>query len=135
MTALRKILIIDDDVVDLQAMERTTRSLIETFSIKNIAVDCQNSLTNAIDVITNSKDIELIICDLHLPDKDVFDMLNYFVEQNITIPLLLVTGINDYSMQAAELVGVEKGVNVVACHSKPLLPQDLKRVMDGVNLI
>ncbi len=133
--SIRRILVIDDDFHDLEALVRTTRALIKECNIENIVVDGQSTLSNAMDLLTSYQDIELIICDLHLPDNDIFDILKYFVNENITTPLLLVTGTDDNSLEAAEFFGRVKGVNILGCYSKSVLPQHLKEVMLEANLL
>lgn len=133
--SIRRILVIDDDFHDLEALVRTTRALIKECSIENMVVDGQSTLSNAMDLLTSYQDIELIICDLHLPDNDIFDILKYFVNENITTPLLLVTDSEDNSLEAAEFIGRVKGVNILGCYSKALLPQHLKEVMHEANLL
>ena len=125
----RRILVIDDNFQDLEALARTTRALIKECGIENMVVDGQSTLSNAMDLLTNYQDIELIICDLHLPDNDIFDILKYCVNENITTPLLLVTDTDDNSLETAEFIGRVKGVNILGCYSKPLLPQHLEQVM------
>ncbi|HAJ75145.1 MAG TPA: hypothetical protein DCM64_01685 [Gammaproteobacteria bacterium] len=133
--SIRRILVIDDDFHDLEALVRTTRAFIKECSIENIVVDGQSTLSNAMDLLNSYQDFELIICDLHLPDNDIFDVLNYSINESITTPLLLVTGIDHNCLETTELIGRIEGVNILGCFCKPLLPQHLQEVMLEANLL
>ncbi len=70
---------------------------------------------------------DVILCDLKLPDKSGVEIIKDLKEQNITTPVVAVSGFID-----AAMVNSAKAAGAVAYLPKPFLKSDLLALLAGV---
>ncbi len=81
-----KILIIEDDIRLAQALKRGLEQ-------ESYAVDILNDgLEGERRMLLNHKDYDLLILDLTLPGKNGFEICSHLRKQNISLPILILTG-------------------------------------------
>jgi len=84
MNKKAKILLIDDEQVILDAVSRIG-------SLERWNVDSVLNVQDGLDKLT-SKNYELIVSDIMLPDKDGFQFLEELYTKQIKIPVIMITG-------------------------------------------
>ena len=89
---LNKILLVDDEVNVLNSIERTLNE--EGF---NAIKTAQNSL-DALEIIANTPDLALIICDYRMPGMNGIELLAQVRQNNPDITRLLLTGAADLDL-------------------------------------
>lgn len=85
-----KILIVEDDINSSELVA----TILELHNYKTIA---SSSVKEAISILQSDLSIELIICDIIMPEQDGFDLLNY-LRDNLRfnhIPVIMTTVLED----------------------------------------
>lgn len=87
----QRILIVDDDVL----LQRIVGQILkmEGYEIE-IASDGAHATT-----LINNAPFDLILSDISMPNFDGFQLLEYMNENNITIPVVFMSGHNDRSIE------------------------------------
>lgn len=91
-----KILLIEDNPAD----ELLIMSTLKNYEYPKVDFVCVKSLKSAIEVLENDKDIDLIICDLHLPDSIGSDTINRLSEHNGNRAIIVIS--NDDTCDSIE---------------------------------
>ncbi len=84
-----KILIVEDDIALVNNMKLTFKKL-------NMQSDHAINFEEAMD-FTNTYTYDIILLDVILPDASGFDVLKKIRQNNITTPVLIMSGLNDSS--------------------------------------
>lgn len=84
MNEKAKILLIDDEQVILDAVSKIA-------SLERWEVDTSKSVEDALNKLSEKK-YELILCDIMMPDKDGFQLLETVLSRQINIPVIMITG-------------------------------------------
>jgi EAL domain-containing protein (putative c-di-GMP-specific phosphodiesterase class I) len=66
-----------------------------------------------------------IVLDLQMPKLDGIQVLRGLAQRKIKAGIILVTGMDERTIAAAELYGTERGLKVLATVQKPFSPEDL----------
>lgn len=110
-----------------------------------LAVDDDNDVVNAICAIgrragfdavssTSSADLaalvervvpDVIVLDLQMPGTDGVGALRYLADKKVTARIILVTGMDERTLVAAEQYAVRRGLLVSAALQKPFDPEEL----------
>jgi DNA-binding NarL/FixJ family response regulator len=85
-----KVLVVDDHPLILEALDHVLKALSDDMTV----LGAQN-VSNALAIATAHPDIELILLDLGLPDKDGLDALHEFREQHPAIPVVVLSASED----------------------------------------
>lgn len=120
----QRIFIIDDEQDDLQALEVTLRAVLNQLDLDMdiVGFDSSNEAVKAIAEETEG--IALIVSDVYLPDKDANEILSFLAQQDIRIPVVLVSGVNPTMMGMVKELGLAIGANVVDAFAKPVSQDD-----------
>ncbi|MES3006011.1 MAG: response regulator transcription factor [Patescibacteria group bacterium] len=81
-----KILIIEDDIRLAQALKRGLEQESYAVDILNDGIEGEKRM------LLNHTDYDLLILDLTLPGKDGFEICTHLRQQNINLPILILTG-------------------------------------------
>lgn len=88
-----KVLIIDDDEVEIEILERKLADIkdieIQTYSATSISAACLE---------LENHNIDICITDYHLAGETTLDLLDVFSNNNINIPIITVTGNTDENL-------------------------------------
>jgi len=119
---MRKVLAVDDDPVSLEVLSSILKD-------HNYEVLATNTAKNAIDMLKNEQDIELIISDVMMPKIDGFDFLRRLkTDKRLQkIPVILCTALSQEN-------AVSKGIDSGASHyiTKPIKEKILLDKIDKV---
>lgn len=81
-----KILIIEDDIRLAQALKRGLEQESYAVDVLNDGIEGEKRM------LLNHSDYDLLILDLTLPGKDGFEICVHLRQQNINLPILILTG-------------------------------------------
>lgn len=68
---------------------------------------------------------EVIVLDLQMPKMDGIEVLRMLADRKISSGIILLTGMDERTMAAAEGYGRARGLNMLATLQKPFVPEDL----------
>ncbi len=114
---MKSILIVEDDI--------TYGMMMKTWlGKKGFQVYTASSVTRAQKMI-ETEEIDLILSDLRLPDRDGIDLLKWLGKQGYTLPLIIMTGY-------ADIQSAVQTMKLGACDyiAKPINPDELLKKMD-----
>lgn len=118
-----KVIIVDDDPVLCELLTEALTGL--GFCDVLTALDG----TAAIELYKQyEKDIALITCDLHMPNVDGVEFINFLTKKNCDCPILLLSSAHDTVRKCAELLAGAAQLNVIGSLKKPLNLDELKQV-------
>lgn len=110
-----KILVVDDEAFSLNLSVRVLNDLG-----CNKVITAENGMI-AIDHLINAKEpVDIIICDLKMPEMDGFEFMQYLAENDYTCGLIFLSGKGDYMLEAACDLASKKNVNILGAISKPM---------------
>ena len=119
---MKSILIVEDDI--------TYGMMLKTWlGKKGFQVNSVSSIGRAQKYI-ESENVDLILSDLRLPDKDGIDLLKWLGIQKLTIPLIIMTGY-------ADIQSAVQAMKLGACDyvAKPVNPDELlKKIAEALNV-
>ena len=86
--------------------------------------------TNAKTVLERlSADTTLILLDLMMPDMDGIELLRLFGQQKCKASIVLMSGVNTRTIEAAEQFGQVLGLSIVGYLQKPLQKAELEEIL------
>ncbi|MCR8921484.1 response regulator [Dasania sp. GY-MA-18] len=129
------IAVIDDDLVDLEDIDRKIKTIAAKHPAIAFTVLLYNSSEQAMRDIKVKNDIALLILDIHMPEMDGIEFINHMAKENIHIPVLLTTGINPEIMHVADKIGRMSGVSVIEEAVKPISESALTKTLLKLELI
>lgn len=125
-----KILILDDDPfvlkllsIQLKAFGLKSRGFLEL-------VRCERGDVAVGLLEADAHDVGLILCDLQMPEMDGVEFVRHLVRLGYRGGVVLVSGENGRVLQAAERLAKAHGLRVLAALQKPVLPEQLRKVLD-----
>lgn len=71
------------------------------------------------------RDPDVIVLDLQMPEMDGIQILRSLADQAVRAGIVLVTGMDERTITAAEQYGKSKGLLVLSTLQKPFMPEDL----------
>jgi DNA-binding NarL/FixJ family response regulator len=134
-----KILIVEDHQLFVEGLRIILSSITDEPQIF-----CANNAQQALDVLTETPDIDLILMDIGLPDINGRALLKIFRAQGYEQPLLVVSGSESiqlaremmdagaqgYVMKSSPLIELHKAIETVLTGDH-YLPEDWKSMLDG----
>lgn len=120
-----KILLIDDDPFALKLLERQLANLgfRET-------VACERG-ADAIRLLeTGGESVELIFCDLQMPEMDGVEFVRQLARINFTGGLVLVSGEDKRILETAAKLSKARRLNILGALHKPVSPEQLKLLLN-----
>jgi EAL domain-containing protein (putative c-di-GMP-specific phosphodiesterase class I) len=73
---------------------------------------------------------DVIVLDLQMPGDDGVSMLRYLANNDIRAGILLVTGMDERTIAAAEQYGLSRGLLVLGTLQKPFEPDELRQQLE-----
>jgi EAL domain-containing protein (putative c-di-GMP-specific phosphodiesterase class I)/CheY-like chemotaxis protein len=121
-----KILIVDDDDFSRALL---TRQLLQLGYRDVIA--CERA-ANALTLLeTGVETVDLILCDLQMPEMDGIEFVRQLVRLNFSGGLVLVSGEDERVLQTAEKLSRAHRLNVLGALHKPVSLDRLRRILDN----
>ena len=119
-----RILVVDDDPFALKVLARQLETLGYSEVIQHQrAHDVLTALESA------KESVDLIFCDLQMPEMDGVEFIRHLVRVRYTGALVLVSGEDERIMHAAERLAREQELDVLGAISKPTFPERLQDVL------
>ena len=116
---MKHILIVEDDT--------TFAVMLQTWlSKKKFSVASVSGIAAAKKTLIESS-VDLVLCDLRLPDGDGIDLLEWVSNRNVNVPLIVMTS---YAAIPSAVQGVKLGARDYI--SKPVNPEDLLQKINEV---
>ncbi|MEM1105019.1 MAG: EAL domain-containing response regulator [Pseudomonadota bacterium] len=123
---LDRVLIVDDDPLFLGVADALMRSL------GGKQVDCHQSPKDALSQVFNTQDdIDLIICDLNMPDIDGIAFIRALSERGFPGPVIIVSAEADAVIKSVEAITDMLGVQLLGGLKKPLRQGALMDLING----
>lgn len=79
-----------------------------------------------------ARDPDVIVLDLQMPSLDGIEILRDLAEQSARAGVILVTGVDRRTLDAAEYYGTSKGLKVLDTVQKPFVPEELLETLSAV---
>lgn len=73
---------------------------------------------------------DVVVLDLQMPGDDGVSMLRYLANANVRAGILLVTGMDERTIAAAEQYGLGRGLHVLGALQKPFEPDELHQRLE-----
>ncbi len=122
-----KILVVDDDEFMLDMISATLNGI----GIQDIKVaDNGNDALNLIG--EGETAIDVIMCDLYMPDMDGIEFLNLATNNGFDGSLVLFSGVNQEILEQAGTLASAKAVNFLGCMEKPINQHELMSILEKV---
>lgn len=114
---MHQILVIDDD--------ESMRFMLQMKLFQSgFSVTLAASGSHAIQIFQTMKKFDLILCDLKMPLKTGIDVIKYMKENNITVPMVILTG---FPEREKIIAAAQMGIQDVMV--KPIRHADLMKMI------
>ncbi len=111
---MRSALIIDDDAIHVMS----TETLLEPLGFT--VIDAVPNGKAAANYFRHSPHPDIVILELHMPDSDGIEFMNYLYETGNQVPIAIVSGAHASVRRGASCLAMANGLNVTAIIEKPL---------------
>ena len=85
-----KILLVDDHWMFLDGLSK-----VLSLQLQNVKIYTADSVESALAIVSNEPDLDLIMVDLAMPDKDGISFIQMLSEQQILIPTVVLSACED----------------------------------------
>lgn len=117
-----RVLVLDDE----QTYARSVLRLLKQVGITDAVAP--EGVEAALYQIHNER-VDLIICDLHMPDCDGIEALRLFADQGVECPIVIASGADPKVLKAVQELGQVRGLRVVGTLNKPYGVDELSAVL------
>ena len=125
-----KLLLVDDDYI----MHRVTSVILNDLGVSNI-INAM-SAPAALDILQTQGDaIDVIICDLNMPDMDGIEFIRHLARREYEGSLILTSGEDVRILKTVEKLAIEHDLQVLGVLEKPVTPVKLGELLDSLDQI
>ena len=126
MISLKHVLIVDDDPILCKMLDAYFQK--RGVAKRSISKD-GNEARNAFRSEGTDTDIDLITCDLSMPNSDGIELLDFLRTRHSRIPLLIITAAPDFIAKSAESLSTVYRLNLIGVLAKPATEQKLDQAL------
>lgn len=116
-------LIIDDEPMVANTLAAMVRRCGATYA------DMAHNGSEALERL-GQEHFDLILCDLNMPNTDGIETMRRLADHGVRSAIILLSGSDPRLLRAAEDLGRNRGLNIVAAMSKPAHLAELRRTME-----
>ena len=122
-TAIRHILILDDDPFIL----KTTNFMLKQMGHQNVSVTLHAE--QALKMVSTEPDIDIILCDLNMPEVDGIEFLRRLGEAHFAGGVILISGEDDRTLATAGSLASAYELTLLGVIAKPLSVKKLEEIL------
>ena len=119
-----EILVVDDDIFIIEQM----RAVLTRMGVKGITT--AGSGEKALEILQNNSKIDIVICDLNMPEMNGIEFFKHMGEINFPGGLILSSSEENRLIEAVGVAANTKNINVLGALNKPLSPQSLYNLLE-----
>jgi EAL domain-containing protein (putative c-di-GMP-specific phosphodiesterase class I)/CheY-like chemotaxis protein/HPt (histidine-containing phosphotransfer) domain-containing protein len=124
-TSSLSVLVVDDDYI----IHRVTTVILNDLGIRS--VHCALSGSLALEIIKqNSDSIDVVICDLNMPDMDGVELIRHLSRLNFCGAIIITSGEDARILRTVEKLAIEHELKVLGVLQKPVLPAKIHEMLD-----
>lgn len=125
VAAFASVLVIDD-----------SRSILDYFNIVLEGLGVLNVFTainghKALEILDHEGDIELILCDLNMPEMDGIEILRHLSERNYQGKIILISGEHQRVIDSTARLAEAYHLNIIGTLAKPVTMKQLRELLAG----
>lgn len=119
-----KILLVDDEPFVLKVLAKQLENLGFTEIISH-----EHAKSALAALVLNEETIDLVFCDLQMPDMDGVEFVRHLARIDYTGALVLVSGEDERILNTVENLARSHKLNVLGVLSKPVVPEQLRHLL------
>ncbi len=124
IAACRSVLVVDDDVVVLQHM----KGLLATLGVQQV-LTAMNGLEAVKLVSSHGSELEVLICDLNMPEMDGVELIRNFGKTGFKGGLVLMSGADENVLSTVSRLAGLQGLRVLGQAHKPVMPEQIAKLL------
>lgn len=82
-----------------------------------------------------NNDVDVIFLDLVMPEMSGMDVINFLATRKSCAQLILMTGFEAETLEAAEQLAISNGLNFISGFKKPFRFEELHNLLDSLKTI
>ncbi len=124
MRTFDSVLVIDDDPV--------LRAILDTYFSNRGAANVHHAANGleALDVLSSQKPVDLIVCDLNMPQLDGVEFIASLKDADAACPIVILSGTIDVVIAMAEEMAASLKLEVIGTIRKPFSAEKMDAVLD-----
>ena len=126
LATCRSVLVVDDDVVVLQHME----NMLATLGVPQV-LTAKNGLEAVKLMNTHGDELEVLICDLNMPEMDGVELIRKFGQTGFKGGLILMSGADENVLSTVSRLAGLQGLRVLGQAHKPVMPDQISKLLAG----
>ncbi len=124
ISACRSVLVVDDDAVVLQHMKR----LLATLGVPQV-LTAMNGLEAVKLVSTHGSELEVLICDLNMPEMDGVELIRNIGQTGFKGGLILMSAADENVLSTVSRLAGLQGLRVLGQAHKPVMPDQIAKLL------
>ncbi|MFM1813477.1 MAG: hypothetical protein RLZ98_172 [Pseudomonadota bacterium] len=123
-SSVNHVLVIDDDPIVAEVL----KAFFEARGVERVTVAGNGHLARSI-VDEAPDDLDLVSCDLNMPEFDGVEFLMHLREASIKVPIMIVSSAHETIVKTAEILARSYGLNYLGAVLKPVDEQGLETLL------
>jgi EAL domain-containing protein (putative c-di-GMP-specific phosphodiesterase class I)/signal transduction histidine kinase/DNA-binding response OmpR family regulator/HPt (histidine-containing phosphotransfer) domain-containing protein len=125
-----KVLLVDDDYI----MHRVTSVMLNDLGVSRV-INAMSGPDALAILKTERRSIDVIICDLNMPDMDGVEFIRHLARSDYSGSLILTSGEDLRILKTVEKLAIEHDLQVLGVLEKPATPAKLSELLDSLDQI